>query len=184
MICPRCGHNNPPEGTQDGGCENCGYYIGIKILTGSDLLNINLASLEQRLFAQILDTFFAFSMFFAVILIAFSLAVILSIFSTSLGELIIYIGGCIGVLVTILYILLADGLKNGQSYGKRLVKIAVIDLKSRKYCTFRQSLVRNLLLSFIGIIDFIFIIFSDKQQRLGDMIANTIVIKKNPYSGS
>ena len=181
MICPRCGYNNQSEGTQDGRCEECGY-MGFKILAESASFNIALAPLEQRLLARILDIFVAFALFFAVTfvtLLSIILVGILSNSSTALSELISSIGVSIGFLIALLYSLLADGLKGGQSYGKRIMKITVIDVKSRKPCTFIQSFARNLLLQLITTIDCISIIFSDKRQRLGDRIANTIVIKKH-----
>ncbi len=53
--------------------------------------------------------------------------------------------------------------------------MAVIDKDSGKPCDLVQSLVRNILTPLIGIIDCIFIIFGNKQ-RLGDMMANTVVV--------
>lgn len=70
----------------------------------------------------------------------------------------------------------ADGLMHGQSFGKRIMEIYVIDAKSGRPCTFIQSLIRNSSL-LLGLIDCMFV-FSEKQQRLGDKIAKTIVIKK------
>jgi len=73
------------------------------------------------------------------------------------------------------HILLADGLEGGQSLGKRVVKTRVVDAQSGAPCTFGQSFVRNLLLSLLGPLDWLFI-FGAKHQRLGDMAAGTIVI--------
>jgi uncharacterized RDD family membrane protein YckC len=162
MVCPNCGYNNPPEGTKNGRCDECGY---MKFPTLAEL-----ASVGERLAAQILD----FVVVVVVISVAGLLTAVLSSLSIDLDGVVVFIG----FLVAFLYILLADGLKGGQSYGKRLVKIAVIDLESRNPCTFGQSLVRNLFLSLLGIFDWIFILFG-KRQRLGDMLANTVVIKKN-----
>jgi uncharacterized RDD family membrane protein YckC len=83
--------------------------------------------------------------------------------------------GICGMFCAILYLLLADGLRNGQSYGKRAVYIAVIDATTGRPCTFRQSLVRNLSLVVLGVIDWVFMA-GRKQQRLGDRAAGTIVV--------
>ncbi len=53
---------------------------------------------------------------------------------------------------------------------------AVVDARTGQPCTFGQSFVRNLLLSILGFIDWLFI-FGRKRQRLGDMAAPTLVIK-------
>jgi uncharacterized RDD family membrane protein YckC len=73
------------------------------------------------------------------------------------------------------HILLADGMKGGQSYGKRVAKTRVVSESNGEPCTFMQSFIRNLLLSLLGPIDWIFI-FGAKHQRLGDKAAGTIVI--------
>ena len=84
--------------------------------------------------------------------------------------------GVAGFILAVAYLLLADGLPNGQSIGKRVLAIAVIDQRTRKPCTYFQSFVRNFLLALLGILDWIFI-FGRKHQRLGDMAASTIVVR-------
>jgi len=126
--------------------------------------NQNLASLSDRLFGQILDSF--------VIVAAVAVAFILYFFSSSIGAL--AMGAAI--VYAIFYLLFADGFTGGQSYGKRAVHTAVIDATTGQPCTFWQSFIRNLLLSLLGIIDWVFI-FGSKRQRLGDKAANTIVVK-------
>jgi uncharacterized RDD family membrane protein YckC len=127
----------------------------------------NLASLSDRLFGQILDSLVAVA--------AFAAAAVLYLISPTLGGL----GFVLAILFAIFYILFADGLEGGQSYGKRLVHTACIDATTGAPCTFWQSFIRNLLLALLGLIDWIFI-FGKKRQRLGDKAANTIVVKTAP----
>jgi uncharacterized RDD family membrane protein YckC len=124
----------------------------------------NLASLSDRLFGQILDSLVAVA--------AFAVAGVLYIISPTLGGL----GFVLAILFAIFYILFADGLEGGQSYGKRIVHTACVDATTGAPCTFWQSFIRNLLLTLLGLIDWIFI-FGKKRQRLGDKAANTIVVK-------
>jgi len=124
----------------------------------------NLASLSDRLFGQILDSLVAIA--------AVAAAGVLYAISPTLGGLAIILA----ILFAIFYILLADGLEGGQSYGKRLVHTACVDATTGAPCTFWQSFIRNLLLALLGIIDWIFIL-GKKRQRLGDKAANTIVVK-------
>jgi len=124
---------------------------------------VDLASLPQRLAAQFLDGLVA-----AVPAIA---GVLITMLLTRAGIVLIVVG----VLFALLYTLLADGLEGGQSYGKRMVGIRVVSTDTGAPCTFGQSLVRNLLLAFLGPIDWIFI-FGERHQRLGDKAAGTIVI--------
>jgi len=72
------------------------------------------------------------------------------------------------------YILFADGLKRGQSLGKRVMGLAVIDEQTGVDCSFLKSFVRNFLMC-LGFWDWIFI-FGAKHQRLGDKAAGTIVV--------
>ena len=127
----------------------------------------NLASLSDRLFGQILDSLVAIG--------AFLVAGILYAISNTIGSIALIAA----VAYAIFYILFADGFSGGQSYGKRVVHTAVVDASTGAPCTFWQSFIRNLLLSLLGIIDWVFI-FGKKRQRLGDKAAGTIVIKVPP----
>lgn len=73
------------------------------------------------------------------------------------------------------YYFLSDALPNGQSIGKRLLNMAVVDFNTHGNCTLVQSVVRNLTTPFLGFFDWIFIFFGSKR-RLGDMLAMTLVI--------
>ena len=81
----------------------------------------------------------------------------------------------LSIIISVSYFLLSDALPRGQSIGKRILKIAAIDKDSGKPCDLVQSLVRNILTPIIGIIDCFFMLFG-RKQRLGDMMANTVVI--------
>ena len=81
-----------------------------------------------------------------------------------------------GMFFGLIYVLLADGLPGGQSFGKRINNTAVVDAETGAPCTFGQSFVRNIILTVLGIIDWLFI-FGKKRQRLGDKAAGTVVVK-------
>ena len=74
------------------------------------------------------------------------------------------------------YFILSDALPNGQSLGKKLLGIKVVSKKTGKPCTILQSIVRNIFTPILGVIDAALILGSNRQ-RLGDVFANTIVIK-------
>ena len=98
-----------------------------------------LASLMERWFGQFLDGL----IYLAIVLVG------LLVNST--------IGLAIGIVAAILYLLFQDGLTNGQSWGKKIVKTKVIHSRTTAPCTFGQSFIRNLLLSILGFIDWVFI---------------------------
>ena len=133
-------------------------------MTHADLAeSLDLASLPQRLAGQFLDGVVAS----VPPIVAFLLTFVLH----GVGIVLIVLT-CI---FAFLYTLLADGLKGGQSFGKRMVGIRVVSMETGAPCSFGQSFVRNLLLMILGPIDWIFI-FGDRRQRLGDKAAGTIVV--------
>ncbi|BAZ16910.1 hypothetical protein NIES4071_87880 [Calothrix sp. NIES-4071] len=130
---------------------------------------VKLATLNQRLSAHILDFIIIYLIFY------------LFYFSTSyLSKVTGFPKSLVGIsfILAIFYRFFSDALNEGQSLGKQAMGISVVDAVSKRPCTIMQSFIRNLFLSSLGLIDLIFI-FSKKRQRLGDRIANTIVIKKN-----
>ena len=66
---------------------------------------------------------------------------------------------------------------SGQSIGKRIFKIAVrreIDLQ--KEPEKRKLILRNIT-TFIGLFDFIYMLFNKDNQKIGDKLAGTVVVK-------
>ncbi|PLW76650.1 RDD family protein [Cohaesibacter celericrescens] len=89
---------------------------------------------------------------------------------------------------SLVYFVLTEG-RNGQSFGKMVMGIKVVSIDGSP-CTMRQAFTRN----FLRIIDGVFLYLigiilmsrSEKKQRLGDRIAETVVIRKarKPAKGS
>jgi uncharacterized RDD family membrane protein YckC len=75
------------------------------------------------------------------------------------------------------YILMNDAMPNGQSIGKKLLSIKVINKESGKNCSLSESFLRNIttVIPFLAVIDAL-LIFGVKKQRMGDKIANTLVV--------
>jgi uncharacterized RDD family membrane protein YckC len=83
-----------------------------------------------------------------------------------------------GIAASIAYYFFADCLGEGQSYGKRLLGMYVVHEATGAPCTPAQSFVRNLLLAILGPIDWLFI-FGSRHQRLGDLVARTLVVTRD-----
>ena len=84
----------------------------------------------------------------------------------------------LGTPLTILafvYLFLADGLPRGRSLGKRVAGTAVVDAKTREPCGYLQSGGRNFAM-ILGLIDTICMV-QRSRQRLGDMLAGTLVVR-------
>ena len=105
----------------------------------------------------------------------------------------------IGPAAGLVYSLIADGLMDGRSVGKWLVGIRVVDITTNKPCSIHKSILRNIPFGFailmfivpvIGLFLFIFIglsiigvetyfLYTDLgSMRIGDTLADTIVVKK------
>ena len=82
--------------------------------------------------------------------------------------------------VVILYTLFLEGFWNGQTVGKRLVSIRTVQ-ENGKPITLLQSAARNILRildnQFIGIVGLILILVTKRRQRIGDLVARTVVVK-------
>lgn len=125
-----------------------------------------LAGLGPRLIAQILDSILGFMP-----LIVFALlAVALGLDDVIKGWMII-----LGGVFVLVYLVFQDGMGRGQSWGKRMQSIAVVDERTGEPCKYGQSLVRNVSLIVFNLIDCVFI-FRRTRQRLGDIIAKTLVV--------
>lgn len=160
----------------------------IKITTSQNIdIDYEVASLSQRISARIIDYIVFFCLYMVIIMIA-----------------VIYYGGSenspdvnnefagygfavlIGVWVAVcsLYDLIVEIFFNGQSVGKRSVKIKVISLAGN-----RPGIGQFILRWLFRTIDFgitfgsaamVSVAFTDNKQRLGDMVAGTTVVQTTP----
>ncbi|HEY6096297.1 MAG TPA: RDD family protein [Gallionellaceae bacterium] len=72
------------------------------------------------------------------------------------------------------YFFLRDSIP-GQSIGKRTLGIRVVQLESGRSCNWKKSFLRNIT-HLIFLLDALFVL-SQRNMRIGDMIAETIVVK-------
>lgn len=121
-----------------------------------------LASPARRYGAQALDQIFAV---FA--------AVLLSSLAGDSG-----FEGAVLIVTYLGYVSLSDGMPKGQSIGKKLLGMRVINSKSGASCTITESFLRNIttMIPILALIDAI-MIFNVRRQRLGDKWANTLVVR-------
>jgi uncharacterized RDD family membrane protein YckC len=167
MQCPNCGLLNPPTALR---CD-CGYDFPSRSMKASYARKLHppLASLRDRFRAKFLDGLVAVPGW---ILLDAAAPKDRTLLTTML---------IIVLLLVVSYLLLADALPRGQSIGKRIMKLAVVDAATGHPCTLWQSFVRNIFFLVFGVIDLVFI-FEKSRQRLGDRGANTLVITLPPLS--
>ncbi len=142
----------------------------IEITTAHNVtIEYELAKWIERLLAQIIDL-----IFIGIIILSLSLA--MGSVGIS-GTMIIVISSSIFLL----YVLVQEILLDGQTWGKKIMKIKVIKLNGNRpdinnyFTRAFLALLENYLST--GVLATIFIFFSDKNQRLGDMLAGTVIIR-------
>ena len=141
-------------------------------------IEYELASLRDRFFAYFIDWLIvgSFYLFLSTIL---TLTLGEYIYSSGLGSSLIGFFLPLGLFVS--YQLFSEVLVNGQSWGKKAIGIKVVRLDGKEP-TLSDFLLRavfhmvDTVLS-LGIVAALLISSSAKSQRLGDMTANTTVIK-------
>jgi uncharacterized RDD family membrane protein YckC len=101
----------------------------------------------------------------------------------------------VGFFAGLIYLLIGDGLLDGRSLGKRLIKLKVVLLESGQACGYRESILRNApfavgyILMAMPLIGFVFplviLVFEsllmlgdERGLRLGDDFAKTRVIEE------
>jgi uncharacterized RDD family membrane protein YckC len=185
IICETPYSENVKFCTKDGGevkvilknQSNNTQYISGKIKTYIK------ASLSNRILAALLD---------GIITLGLSIpAIILFLIGTERMETHYYNDSgftfitiaCFLYLIPLTYSLLKDGLANGQSIGKKVFNLMVVNLENNTSCDKGKSFLRNfisgilIIIPFIGVlIELILVLTSEDGRKLGDKVANTQVI--------
>lgn len=85
----------------------------------------------------------------------------------------------IGFFFFFLYDLVKDAFPNGQSIGKKIMKIKVVDFETKNNCSLKQSIIRNL--AFFIPLSTLFmaiqLLIYKKNRRIGDGVAKTMVVE-------
>ena len=161
----------------------------IRITTSQNIdIDYEMAGLGDRIAARMIDYAVFYGLFTLCILIYTGLATNRGDGTNPFegpGYLIMII---VWLVLCVFYDLITEIFMNGQSLGKRALKIKVISLTGA-----RPRIGQYLLRWIFRIIDFgisggtlaIFCVaFSDKKQRIGDMVANTTIVRTAPKSNT
>ncbi|WP_239947266.1 RDD family protein [Dyella terrae] len=124
----------------------------------------SLASIEARIAAQLIDVLLPLGVTF---LVSYGSFITMSLsYSNVVGE--------VSLALCFVYWLFKDGF-GGQSIGKKIMKIQVIEHATGSACSPPRSLIRAIPMG-LGIIDCAFAL-GKERRRLGDMAAGTSVIR-------
>ncbi len=100
----------------------------------------------------------------------------------------------IGYIVGLIYLLISDGLFDGRSLGKKVIRLKVVSVSTEGAGTFRDSILRNTTLAIailllkipligwilsllIFALELLLMLGNKEGKRLGDDIANTKVVE-------
>lgn len=102
------------------------------------------------------------------------------------------------ITIGFLYLLFKDAIFNGQSIGKKIIGLRVVNIKMRKIGSSKDSVIRNFLLAtpflfaftaatpiivIIYLLELLVLITHQNGMRVGDQIAGTLVIEsRNSFS--
>ena len=146
-------------------------------------INFTTASLGERMLAFFIDMIVKIAYLYAVIYVTSALGIYGNLNFDSWEQMVITF---IIYSPILFYSLILEALFNGQTVGKRIMKIKVIKIDGYQ-ASFTDYLMRWVLrvveiTIFMGSIALLTIIFNDRNQRLGDIVAGTAVISlKNKY---
>ncbi|ESP89215.1 RDD domain-containing protein [Candidatus Halobonum tyrrellensis G22] len=133
-----------------------------------------------RILAYIVDTV-------VIGVVVFALALVFGLLGAGFGSRGVFgagllVAGLVGLLLQFGYFIYFEG-KSGQTPGKRLLDIVVVH-EDGSACDYGSATVRNLLriVDQLGIVipylvALILIFLTDDNQRIGDIVADTVVVK-------
>jgi len=152
----------------------------IKITTSQNIdIDYEVAGLGERIVARLIDL----AIFFLILILGTFVGDLANWFTNSgISTVIVVI---IYASLFVFYDLIFEIFMNGQSVGKRIMKIKVISLdggQPRVGQYFMRWLFRivDFLLTWPGLVALIAAAVSEKTQRVGDMVAGTILIRTKP----
>jgi uncharacterized RDD family membrane protein YckC len=185
-FCSYCGKELPPQATF---CPACGRpvpgaTIGPAMGQSQAMpsgVSPNLASEGDRIVAVVLDAI----LIFAISLVIFVPLVLVAGLFTAFGSFAFLFFGPLTFIQWLFWLLYFTYFEStsGQTLGKQVMHIRVVDETTLQHLDFGRSLVRNILriidwLPFFYLIGFILIATTEKKQRLGDMAARSIVVRE------
>jgi len=152
----------------------------IRITTSQNIdIDYEVAGLGERILARLIDI----GIFIVLFFVGLILGIIAGIYEHS--EAMIIIAYAVYIFTLAFYDLVCEVFANGQSLGKKVMKIKVISLNGAQATT-GQYLLRWLfrIVDFAliepGLIALVVAAVSEKTQRLGDIVAGTMLIRTAP----
>ncbi len=184
-YCPKCGKEVPSDAKF---CTNCGAPLGVGPSAPPPPPSPGyappspLADLGSRIVAGLIDWIIIGIVAAVLFFVAFAPFMFAGAWMMPTWGEWGWFGGMFGIqfFLWLIYFTYFEG-TSGQTLGKRVAHVRVVKEDGSR-CDFGSALIRSILrivdsLPFIYILGIILIAATDKRQRLGDMLAKTIVVK-------
>ena len=147
-------------------------------------LEFTLASVGSRFLALGLDTLIQAAAIVTVLLLAYALSFVTRLAWTGVGP---WVAAAVGLAFFVLYYGYFAAFEvawSGQTPGKRIVGLRVLGVTGHPVSPF-QALLRNVVriadqMPGIYAIGILFVLVTDRNQRLGDLAAGTVVVHEHP----
>lgn len=187
-FCPACGKENAAGATF---CANCGKPLtstaaapmpstmgsmGMPGGTGTPPAGMRYAEIIDRFVGALVD-------YIIIFVVSIVIAIPIGLGFAFGGGFFFLFGPLflIEIILWLLYFTYFEG-TSGQTFGKQLAHIKVVDERSGATVDMGRAFIRSLLriideLPFLYIIGVILVAVTPNRQRLGDMAAHTVVIK-------
>lgn len=146
--------------------------------TQNVVIEYELASLRERFIALLIDFIIVQTTYALLVSLIFNASPQSMMFD---GMLVYVVSSILPMVFFMLYQFLSDVMADGQSLGKKAMKIKVVRLDGEE-TSMSDYLIRDLfylldLFLSLGVIGMLSISASKKNQRLGDLAANTTIIR-------
>lgn len=147
-------------------------------------LEFPLAGAGSRFLALAIDTLLQLAGFFALGLLALIANVLRFNLGAAFGTWAFAILLLLAFVLYYGYFAAFEALWNGQTPGKRAIRLRVITTSGRPITPY-EALLRNLLrivdqMPIVYTVGLISVFFTERNQRLGDLAANTVVVHEQP----
>lgn len=140
------------------------------------------ADIVKRVVAYVIDSIIASALFlavFAVSFVVFMVGLLMMNILTAITSVVYIVGIGASLLMLFAYLIFRDGFFGGRSIGKKLMGLKVINTKTNKPCSLKDSFLRNitLVIPILNVIDLLVPFIDPEGLRFGDKLAGTKVVE-------
>ncbi|TAJ11668.1 RDD family protein [Marinilabiliaceae bacterium JC017] len=143
------------------------------------------ASLGRRLCAYLIDGWVGIVLSLPAIIL-FILGTGQAYYYGTLPTIFLYLLAAMLYLLPLFYCLFKDGMRNGQSIGKRVVHLQVVSTMDGTACSYSKSAGRNAMIMLLNLVPLVgwlieplLVLIDPEARRVGDKAANTMVVNCN-----